>query len=109
MSTIPLLVTEALLRAITLADGYPDWDTGPEAPPGMDGLASDWIAWAYWVGGLGGFFGIVVCAGMMMMGHRNRHNLSVEGATGMLWVIAGLCTLVMAGSIVTGVLATPAE
>src|SRR5690606_39915051 len=70
----------------------------------MDDFAGDWIGWAYWVGGLGGFLGIVICAIMMMIGRRNRHNMSVDGATGMLWVIGGLCLLVMAGSIVTGVL-----
>lgn len=106
MSISPLIAQALAQASITLADngGYPNWDTGPKPPPGMDDFAGDWIGWAYWVGGLGGFFGIVICAIMMMIGRRNRHNMSVDGATGMLWVIGGLCLLVMAGSIVTGVL-----
>lgn len=104
--SVHLLLADVLTHTVTLADGYPNWEADPQAPPGMGKFAEDWIAWARWIGGVGGFFGFVVCAMMMMLGRRNRQNMAVDGATGLLWTIAGLCVIVMAGSIITGVLSS---
>ncbi|GAB3214259.1 hypothetical protein GCM10027294_53170 [Marinactinospora endophytica] len=104
--TDPALST--LAHEVQLASGYPDWETGPQAPPGLEGFAEDWIGWARWVGGVGGFFGFIVCAMMMMLGRRNRQNMAVDGATGLLWVIGGLCVIVMAGSVISGILSSSA-
>ncbi|MFC7331427.1 hypothetical protein [Marinactinospora rubrisoli] len=92
------------IDALTLASGYPDWNSEPQAPPGLEGFATDWIGWARWVAGLAGFFGLIICGVMMMVGRRNRGAMAVDGATGMLWVIGGLCVVVMAGSIISGIL-----
>lgn len=76
------------------------WDCGPEAPPGLDGLQGDWIGWAKWVAILAGILGLIACGVMMMIGRRNRGHLAAEGASGLLWVVAGLSVVSLAGGVV---------
>jgi hypothetical protein len=72
--------------------------------PGMDGVLNDWMGWGKTLALAAGFFGILACAIMMMIGRRNRAHLSAEGASGLLWVLAGLSAASMAGGVVAAVM-----
>lgn len=71
-------------------------DPDPKAPTGLDGIASDWIAWAKWGALVAGVIGLIVSGIMMAIGRRNRSHLAGEGAAGIPWVVAGLSLAAMA-------------
>lgn len=56
----------------------------PVAPPGMATPASQFLGWLKWVGLIAGMVGFGMCSIMMIVGRRNRSNMAVDGATGML-------------------------
>jgi uncharacterized protein involved in cysteine biosynthesis len=72
--------------------------------PGLGPQINDWLGWVKSLAIAAGVVGILVSAIMMMIGRRNRSHLSAEGATGLLWVIAGLSVASMAGGIVATVM-----
>ncbi|MFE3455902.1 hypothetical protein ACFXKD_00025 [Nocardiopsis aegyptia] len=91
---------------IHLAD-YPDFESGPVAPPGLEDLAPTWIGWGYWITAIVAFFGFVAAAVMMMVGRMaSRGAVAADGLRAAAGVVGGLCIIVMAGSIITGLLAT---
>ncbi|MEV6672867.1 hypothetical protein [Streptomyces sp. NPDC051162] len=84
---------------VTLADGsYPN--PKPEAPPGMKDVFGGWVAWAKWIAVMSGILGLIACGIMMMLGRRNRSHLAAEGASGIVWVIAGISVASLAGGAV---------
>ncbi|MFF4709592.1 hypothetical protein [Streptomyces sp. NPDC001297] len=85
-----------------LADGLPN--PGPAAPPGMGGTFSDWISWAKYIGMFAGVMGLIACGVMMMVGRRNRSHLAAEGASGLVWVIAGASIVTLSVSMVTALM-----
>lgn len=86
------------LEEVVLAQD--DWDSPAETPPGMEGLMGDWIGWAKWLAIGTGVLGLIACGVMMMVGRRNRSHLAAEGASGLLWVMAGLSVVSLAGGVV---------
>jgi len=72
---------------------------GPEPPPGMEAVASTFIGWGKWLLLIAGVVGFFVCAGMMIIGRRNRSQTAVDGAAGVPWVLAGLALTSLAGGI----------
>ena len=65
-------------------------DTPASLPAGLSQAAAKIFGWAKGaVYALGAIF-MVVCAGMIIAGRRNRGQVSVEGAVGVAWVIGGL-------------------
>lgn len=76
----------------------------PKAPPGLESLGSDLIAWTKWAALIAGVVGLIVCGIMMIIGRRNRSGLAVEGAIGIAWAIAGLVVVAAAGLMVAGLL-----
>ncbi|MCI0689926.1 MAG: hypothetical protein L0Y54_22215 [Sporichthyaceae bacterium] len=76
----------------------------PEAPPGLEALGSDLIAWTKWAALIAGVVGLIVCGIMMIIGRRNRSGLAVEGAIGIAWAISGLLVVGAAGLLVSGLL-----
>lgn len=84
---------------ITLADGnFPN--PKPEAPPGMEKVFGGWVGWAKWIAVMSGILGLIACGIMMMLGRRNRSHLAAEGASGIVWVIAGISVASLAGGAV---------
>jgi hypothetical protein len=76
----------------------------PCAPPGLANIATQWIGWAKWGCLVCGALGLLIAAGMMMIGRRNRSHLAGEGASGIPWVVAGLSLAALAVPIATQVL-----
>lgn len=79
-------------------------NAAPCAPPGLSAIANQWIGWAKWGCLVAGVLGLLISAGMMMIGRRNRSHLAGEGATGIPWVVAGLSLAALAVPIATQVL-----
>ncbi|GGM66534.1 hypothetical protein GCM10011608_59760 [Micromonospora sonchi] len=74
-------------------------DPAPSAPPGMDAIAADFLAWGKWILLVAGVLGFMICAGMMIIGRRNRSQTAVDGAAGVPWVFAGLALTSLAAGI----------
>jgi len=63
----------------------------PPAPvPGLQAPLSTIIGWGKWLMFFLGVIGILICAGQMTLGRRNRHAMSADGAAGIPWVLGGL-------------------
>ena len=110
--------TRLLQRAVTLATSVvvlgaagaplaaaadPDWDSDPKAPPGMEDVFPEWVGWGKWVAIGCGILGLIACGVMMMVGRRNRSHLAAEGASGLLWVMAGLSVVSLAAGVVPAI------
>jgi|SRR5699024_7122838 len=86
--------------------GYPNWDAPAAPPPGLETYAEMWIGWGYWVAGLVAFFGLVAAGVMMMLGKLgSRSAVSADGLRHGVAVIFGVCLVIMATSILTGLFA----
>lgn len=72
----------------------------PQAPPGIGELADQVIAWLKWGVLAAGMVGILVCAGMIIIGHRRRGGLAQEGLIGSVWVLGGLALASVAAVLV---------
>lgn len=73
----------------------------PAAPPGLDTVASTFLGWGKWILLVSGVLGFFICAGMMIIGRRNRSQTAVDGAAGVPWVLAGLALTSLAAGIAT--------
>lgn len=88
-------------------EGYPNWDAPAAPPPGLETYAEMWIGWGYWVAGLVAFFGLVAAGVMMMIGKLgSRSAVSADGLRHGVAVVFGVCLVIMATSILTGLFAT---
>jgi hypothetical protein len=74
-------------------------DPAPVAPPGMEAVASTFLGWGKWGLLVAGVLGFFICAGMMILGRRNRSQTAVDGAAGVPWVLAGLALTSLAAGI----------
>ncbi|MBO0849284.1 MAG: hypothetical protein J2P20_07475 [Pseudonocardia sp.] len=72
----------------------------PQAPPGIGELADQVIAWLKWAVLAAGMIGILVCAGMIIVGRRRRGGLAQEGLIGSVWVLGGLALASVAAVLV---------
>lgn len=72
----------------------------PQAPPGLTGPATTIIGWGKWTVLVAGVIGLLICAGQMAIGRRNRHTFAADGAAGIPWVLGGLSLAAIASSIV---------
>ncbi len=72
----------------------------PQAPPGLAKPVNTIIAWAKWGVLICGVTGLLICAGKMAIGHRNRATFAADGATGVPWVLGGLSLAAVASAIV---------
>jgi hypothetical protein len=73
----------------------------PQAPPGLTGPVTTIIAWGKWGVLICGVAGLLICAGKMAIGHRNRATFAADGATGVPWVLGGLSLAAVAAAIVS--------
>ncbi len=73
----------------------------PSPPPGVEGPVTTMIAWGKWGVLVCGIAGLLMCAGKMAIGHRNRATFAADGATGIPWVLGGLSLAAIAASIVS--------
>lgn len=75
----------------------------PQAPPGMEAVANQFLGWGKWILVIAGVLGLFISAGMMIIGRRNRSATAVDGAAGVPWVLGGLFLAAVAASIVGAV------
>jgi len=73
----------------------------PQAPPGLTASVTTIIAWGKWGVMVCGVAGLLICAGKMAIGHRNRASFAADGATGVPWVLGGLSLAAVAAAIVS--------
>lgn len=76
----------------------------PQAPPGLESFANQFLGWLKWGGLVAGVTGLFICAIMMMIGRRNRSMTAVDGAAGIPWVLGGLSVMSFASAVVGQVL-----
>lgn len=104
-TTMTMLTTWAgvLDTAATLVDpvqAQPP-DPAPERPPGKLGEFVDRIvAWVKWGLIAAGVVGLLICAGMIIIGRKRNHAMAIDGLTGTLWVVGGLALAAGAAGIV---------
>jgi hypothetical protein len=87
-----------LVMLLAAGSGVPN--PAPKAPPGLAGPVDTVIAWAKWGVLICGVVGLLICAGKMAIGHRNRATFAADGATGVPWVLGGLSLAAVASAIV---------
>ena len=71
-----------------------------QAPPGLTAPVNTILGWGKWGVLVCGVAGLLICAGKMAIGHRNRATFAADGATGIPWVLAGLSLAAVAAAIV---------
>lgn len=79
----------------------PDGD--PTAPSGLADAAGQLIGIGKWVGLVLGIGGIIACGMMMAIGRRNNSRMSADGASGLMWVVAGVSVILLSVPIVGAV------
>lgn len=79
-------------------------DPKPAAPPGFSEKVDLFLSWLRWGGLAAGVGGLIACGIMMIVGQRNRHALSADGAAGVPWVLAGVSLVVTASTLVSAFL-----
>ena len=71
-----------------------------QAPPGLAAPVNTILGWGKWGVLVSGVAGLLLCAGKMAIGHRNRATFAADGATGIPWVLAGLSLAAVAAAVV---------
>ncbi|ONH33461.1 hypothetical protein BL254_19915 [Protofrankia sp. BMG5.30] len=68
----------------------------PPAAPEQVTKVTDWFIALVKYGGLAaGVIGLSICAIQMMVGRRNRHAMSADGALGVPWTLLGVSLIAM--------------
>jgi hypothetical protein len=65
-------------------------DAPASLPAGLSAAATRLVGWGKGAVYALGVLSLLVCAGMIIAGRRNRGQVSAEGAVGVAWVIGGL-------------------
>lgn len=91
-------MTEYFDTALTLAMSAPN--PAPQVPSGMAEPVNQIIGWGKWIVMALGVIGLLFCAGQMIMGRKNRHQMAADGATGVPWVIGGVSLIALAAPLV---------
>jgi hypothetical protein len=92
------LARAAADSSITLVAALPAEisNPAPRAPAGVATTVTELLAWGKWIAFVCGVAGLIVSGIMMMLGRRNRSQMSADGAIGLPWVIGGLSVVVLA-------------
>lgn len=99
------VVPHLLAAGQILAGGNPAVpNPGPSSVPGLTGPVSTVIAWAKWGVLICGVIGLLMAAGKMTIGHRNRSSFAADGATSIPWVLGGLSLALVAAYVVSAFL-----
>ncbi len=101
VSSLTLLSAGHLLTA-GVGSGVPD--PAPASVPGLTGPVNTIISWAKWGVLVSGVLGLLIAAGKMTIGHRNRSTFAADGATAIPWVLGGLSLSLIAAYVVSAFL-----
>jgi len=91
---LTVLLHAHIVHVAVLAAGQPKGgnglpNPGPTPVPGLQGPLSTIVGWGKWLVFWLGVIGILICAGQMAIGRRNRHSFAADGAAGIPWVLGG--------------------
>ncbi|MDL4770739.1 hypothetical protein [Actinomadura xylanilytica] len=75
-------------------------DPPPSPPPGLDTKMDVLLSWGKWGVVICGLAGLLICAGQMAIGRKNRSAFAADGATGVPWALGGLSLAATAAPIV---------
>jgi hypothetical protein len=92
-------VHAAAQRAAYLAGVQPP-NPGPIQVPGLSGPVDIILGWLKWGALIAGSIGLSLCAFKMMVGHRSRSSMAADGASSIVWVLAGLSLAAVGAGIV---------
>ena len=90
----------APLPALVALGAAPVSTPSPQAPPGIGAVSDQLISWLTWGALAAGVVGLLVCAGMVVVGRRHRGGLAQDGLVGSLWVVTGLALASLAAVLV---------
>jgi hypothetical protein len=93
-----LLVHHALAAGAILAASVPD--PPPVPVPGLQAPLDTIIGWGKWLMFFLGVIGLLICAGQMAIGRRNRHSFAADGAAGIPWVLGAVSLAVIAPAVI---------
>jgi hypothetical protein len=71
-----------------------------QLPKGLSGPINTILGWGKGFVLVSGVAGLLICAGKMTLGHRNRSTLAADGATSIPYVLGGLSLAAVAAGIV---------
>ncbi|MCU1650987.1 MAG: hypothetical protein JWQ60_2136 [Pseudonocardia sp.] len=91
-----------MIHYFVLAAAIPN--PGPVAPPGLADITNTLLGWLKWGLLVAGVGGILICAGMIILGRRNRNQMATDGVLGSVWVLGGLALASAAGVLVGAVM-----
>jgi len=91
MSTLAVLVQAHAAGVLAPLKPKPPGlpNPAPAPVPGLQGPLSTIVGWGKWLVFWLGVIGILICAGQMAIGRRNRHSFAADGAAGIPWVLGG--------------------
>lgn len=76
-------------------------DPSPAPPPGkLQGLFNTVLGWMKWFLVVAGVAGLLICAGMIILGRRQRNAVATEGLISIPYVLGGLALVSAAAGIV---------
>jgi hypothetical protein len=75
----------------------------PQAPPELEGVVNTLLGWLVWGIAVSGIAGLLICAGMIILGRRSRNQMAIDGLMGAVWVFGGLALAGSAGVLVNAV------
>lgn len=87
-------------RPGVIAPSFDVPDPPPSPPPELSGPVNTIIGWGKYGVLICGVAGLLICAGQMAIGRKNRSSFAADGATGVPWVLGGLSLVATAASIV---------
>ena len=87
-------------QAMYYAGGPAVPDPAATPVPGLTGPVNTILGWLKWGSLIAGSVGLSLCAFKMMIGHRNRSSLAADGASAIVWVLAGLSLAAVGAGVV---------
>ena len=85
-------------------NNYQPLNPDPKAPAGLEHSFSTFLSWFKWGGYTLAVMGVIACGIMMIVGRRHRSQLAVDGASGVIWVLAGVTLIALSAGLVGTVL-----
>ncbi|MCI0690046.1 MAG: hypothetical protein L0Y54_22845 [Sporichthyaceae bacterium] len=95
------ILTELALR-VAAQPQVPDGEPQPPTSE-LGAVMNTWVGYAKFFALFAGVIGLIICAGMMAIGRRNRSTMAADGLSGVPWVVGGISLVALAVGIVTQV------
>jgi hypothetical protein len=101
LTAVRLGLTLVRSAAASVAAGpAPVPNPAPSPVPGLQAPLETIIAWIKWLMFFLGVIGLLICAGQMTIGRRNRHSFAADGAAGIPWVLGGVSLVTISSAVI---------